>query len=300
MKWYATYRLWIIFILLFALMVLLTPPHPDTLTRYNINPATYRILLFTTEGIPAFITWFAAFYGYERLRDYNSIIKKSKEADAFSYLEKGSRWTALYLPVVTLASLTLIGISNAHPGFRGMALVLSGYIGVVLSVVAFSLIGTGTRMMAANVNVRPSLVRTRILLGTFIVGCVLYSYYIIEHGHKKPNPYHQPIILMLLTVVAPLFFAWLMGLLAILDIGAYAQKVPGILYRKALRLLSGGLLIIIISSILLQLIHSANTERGRLYFGNVLLAHYALYLTISLGFILIGVSAKKLQQIEKI
>jgi hypothetical protein len=297
---FATYKLWIIFILLFILIVLLAPPNPITLAQYNLTHPSYRVLFLATVGLPAFITWFAAFYGYEQLRTYSVLIRKSNESSAFEDVTKGSRWIAMYLPVVILVSVLFMGLANEWSSLRGPGLVLSNYVGAILSIVAFTHVGTGARKLTNNANVRPSLNKVRWLMATFILVGVLYCYYIVEHGQRPSSPYYLPVAVVLLTIVVPYFYAWFMGLLAILDIEAYAATAPGILYRKALRLLSGGLLIIIISSILLQLINSANTHRGRLIFGSVLVARYVFYLTISLGFVLVGRSAKKLQQIEKI
>jgi hypothetical protein len=300
MKRPQSYKLLAIFVVLFLLVVLVSPANSDTLSRYHLSQASYRILLFATVGIPAFLTWYAAFYGYEQLESYTSTIAKTKEGEAFEFLRRGSKWIALYLPIVTIVSMILLGIANAASFFRGAALIISNYVAVILSLIAFTLVSTGARKIANVDNARPSLTKTRLVTFLFIVMGLLYSYFITKHASGNAHPYYLSPLLMLLTVVLPYFYAWFMGLLALLDIDAYASKVPGILYRKALRLLSCGLLTIIVSSILLQYINSANTNRGRLIFGSELLMRYALYATISAGFLLVGSSAKKLQQIEKI
>jgi hypothetical protein len=86
----------------------------------------------------------------------------------------------------------------------------------------------------------------------------------------------------------------------VLDIDAYAIKVSGVLYRRALQLLSAGLLTVIVSSILIQYVNSAAFPQRKLIFGAVLVIRYVLYAGLAAGFVLIAHSAKKLQQIEKI
>jgi hypothetical protein len=92
----------------------------------------------------------------------------------------------------------------------------------------------------------------------------------------------------------------MLGLLAVLDIDAYATNISGLLYRKSLQLLSAGLLVVVLSSVLVQYLNSASTQRGRLILGGVLVIKYILYACLAAGFALIAHSAKKLQQIEKI
>jgi hypothetical protein len=141
----------------------------------------------------------------------------------------------------------------------------------------------------------------RILALSFIILGVLYCYFIIRHGFDPAtSPYHLPLGWLLMTNVVPYFFAWILGLLAVLDIDAYAGKVTGILYRQALRILSAGLLTVIVTSILIQYVNSANLQQGRFIFGAVLVMRYMLYACLAAGFGLVAHSAKKLQQIEKI
>jgi hypothetical protein len=92
----------------------------------------------------------------------------------------------------------------------------------------------------------------------------------------------------------------MLGLLAVLDIDAYAVKVSGVLYRRALQRLSIGLLTIITSSVLIQYVNSAALPSERLDFSLLLVLRYVLYGGLATGFAIIAHSAKKLQQIEKI
>jgi hypothetical protein len=295
------YRIYAIFVAAYILILLFTPPNQATLDAYHLNLTSYRVLLFTVVALPAFLTWLAAFYGYSQLRTYSKLIADTREGEAFETLRHGVKWLAFYLPVVSLVTVFLGAVANSHHGFRSFAEVFTNYLTIVLSLVAFAILGNGARQLAELSNVRPSLMKTRLLTLSFIVMGVLYCYFIIRNGiDGDTSPYHLPLGWLLLTNVVPYFFAWMLGLLAVLDIDAHANKVTGILYRQALRLLSGGLLTVIVTSILIQYVNSANLQQERFEFGLVLVMRYALYGCLAAGFGLIASSAKKLQQIEKI
>jgi hypothetical protein len=143
--------------------------------------------------------------------------------------------------------------------------------------------------------------KTRLLTLAFIIMGVAYCYFVVKHGlDADTSPYYMPLAVLLATVVIPYLYAWMLGLLAALDIDAYAGNVSGLLYRKALQLFSCGLVTVVASSVLLQYVNSASTERLRLVLGGVLVIRYLLYAAMAGGFALIAHSAKELQQIEKI
>lgn len=301
MKKLGIYKYYALFILIYSLGILFMPPNEQTMATYHLNETAYRTLLFSTLALPSFLTWLAAFYGFSQLDKYVELIKSTKEGKAFEGLKKGGRWLMLYLPIASIVTLLLTAIANSHASFRGSAEVISNYVTIVIALLAFSAVSRGARDLAEVTDARPSLLKTRLLAFSFIVMGVLYCYFIIKHGlNSRTSAYHMPIGALLLTVVVPYFYAWMLGLLAVLDIDAYATKVTGVLYRKALQMLSGGLLIVVGSSILLQYVNSASLQRGRLVLGGWLFVRYVLYAGLAAGFGLIAHSAKKLQQIEKI
>ncbi len=300
MKHYRTYKLFVLFVLLYMLIILITPPNPATVSLYHLSDTAYRVLLLATTGLPAFLTWLAAFYGYAQLEQYSKLIKDSKEGMAFDKLTKGSRWIAYYLPVVSTTALLLSGIANSAPEFRGPGQVIGNYLAVLITLIAMGAFGSGARQLADSTKARPTQYKIRIMALAAITISVLYCYFVItESLHGRTN-YYLPLGWLLPTIVIPFFFAWFMGLLAVLDLNAYGNKVKGLLYQKALRGLSGGILIVILAAIAVQYVSSASPQQNHLVLGGVLVVRYILYGFLALGFAVIGTSAKKLQRIEKI
>lgn len=295
------YRLYLLFVIFYSLVLLFMPANPATLAAYHLSNAAYRTLLFAVVALPAYLTWLAAFIGYNQLHRYRVLLDGANEGKPFDQLTTGVKWLAYYLPIVSCTSLVLSAVANSQPGFRAFADVASTYLSIVIAIGAFSLTSLGARELTVLSKTRPSLFKTKLLTLSFIMMGVTYCYFVIKHGLQPHNsPYHLPIIWLLVTTVVPYFFAWMLGLLSVLDIDAYATKVSGLLYRRALRLLSAGLLMVIASSIFIQYVNSAALQRGRLVFGLVLVVRYALYAGLAGGFALIAHSAKKLQQIERI
>jgi len=295
------YRLYAALVILYSLVLLFMPANAATLAAYHLNNTSYRTLLFVVIALPAYLTWLAAFFGYNHMERYRGLLRGANEEAAFDKLTTGVRWLAFYLPIVSCTSLILSAIANTHPGFRAFADVSSNYLSIGIAIGAFSAAANGARQLSARAKTRPSMLKIKLLTLSFIIMGVSYCYFVIKHGiNPATTPYHLSIGWLLATTVVPYFYAWLMGLLAVLDLDAYATKVSGVLYRRALQLLSAGLLIVIASSVLIQYVNSAAFPRGHLEFGLILVIRYLLYAGLAGGFALIAHSAKKLQQIEKI
>jgi hypothetical protein len=295
------YRLYVGFVLLYLLVLLIMPPNPETIRTYHLSTTAYRVLLLVVVAVPAFLTWLAAFYGYNQLAKYVELLKNTPESEGFERLLKGIKWMALYLPIVSLTSIILAAFANRNLSWRPLSVVLSTYLTIVIALVAFTAVSGGARLLSDAAKARPTAFKVRLLTLSFIILGVFYCYFIIKHGiDMKTSPYQMPLAVLLATVVVPYFYAWMLGLLAVLDIDAYATNISGLLYRKSLQLLSAGLLVVVLSSVLVQYLNSASTQRGRLILGGVLVIKYILYACLAAGFALIAHSAKKLQQIEKI
>ena len=279
---------------------MLMPANKLTVDTYHLTNSSYRILLLIASALPTALTWFAGFYGLVQINKFSSLVKDSQEGPAYQRFSNGVRWIALYLPISSLVSVAVYAVANGHPELRRLAHYISTYVAIFIAVMAFSIISTGARQIADMNKVRPGVLQTRLVSLIFMIIGVVYSVILTRQYYIGISTYQLPLILLVFTIIVPYLYAWLQGMLAILDITAYGEQVKGLLYRKSMRLLAVGILLIIISSILIQYLNSINTQPGRLLFGSMLLIRYCLYACSAGGFILIAQSAKKLQQIEKI
>ncbi|MCA9334504.1 hypothetical protein KC963_05630 [Candidatus Saccharibacteria bacterium] len=276
------------------------PSNPQTIAQYHLSNIAYRAVLISAIAIPATLMWLAAFYGYEQVRKYVNTVKNSKEGEGFERLAMGVKWAAFLLPSISLLLLLLRAISNSSASFLPAAIIIGNYATLIGSLIAFSIIGRGARLLADRVKVRPSLSSTRIGMLIFLSLVTFYSYFVLSHALRGPSPYHLSTGLLLTTVMIPYVYAWFVGLLAALDIRAVGRHTPGILYQRGLHRLAMGLFIVITSTILLQCLNSIHAGHDNLVFGGVLLTRYLLYASVAAGFVLLGNGAKQLSQIEKV
>lgn len=297
-------QLYAVFAASYILLITILPANKQAMHTYHLSTLEYRVLYFAV-AIPAVAVWFAAFFGYAKLQEYAASIKNSSEAGAFAQLATGCRWLAWSLPIPALTAVILNSIANSWPGFHSTAIILNNYVSVILSLIAFSVIGFAARELAKQSKIQFSATSARGIMLVFVVGGVAYCYLTFRRFDPNSlgstnNPYALPIWLMLLTVIIPYLYAWFVGLLASYEITTYTQQVRGVLYKQALHLLVGGLVAVIIGSICLQYISSVEPSPGHLTLNYRLLLITLFRVVDGVGFVLIAIGALRLRKIEEV
>jgi hypothetical protein len=288
----------------YVLLILLLPANSQAMQAYSLSAVEYRVL-YMAVALPALVVWFAAFFGYAKLQEYVCSIKGSPEANAFDRLATGCRWLAWSLPIPALVAINLNAIADAWPAFHPAAIIIINYTTLILSVIAFSIIGMASRELVSQAKSRFTIASARSIMLIFVAGGVLYCYLAFrrfEPGSlgSTNNPYFLPIWLMLLTVIIPYLYAWFVGLLATYEITTYSKQVRGVLYKQALHLLVGGLVAVIIGSIALQYISSVQPPSGHLALNYRLLFITLFRVVDGVGFALIAIGALRLRKIEEV
>lgn len=284
---------------IYVLLGLVLPPNTPTLQTYHLSVTEYHVLLLLLN-IPIAVVWTAAFYGYAKVQEYGLLIKKTAHGKAFLKIGTALKWLAWGLPVSAITSSLLAGLVHAYPGLLNTAIIIGHYIPVIISIVAFTHMSKGSRGLADITRSRPSLRAIRTILMGFAAIAISYCYFAIEGTKDNPNPYRLPLWLILFTIVLPYLYAWFMGLVATYEIFLYSHHSKGLLYQKALSFLSGGIVMAIFSSIILQYIASDTTHVRRITFNALFLFVYAVLLVYAGGFVLTALGAKKLKKIEEV
>jgi hypothetical protein len=286
--------------LVYVLLSIGLPPVAATLKAYHLSATGYRVLVLLI-ALPVVAMWFAAFYGYAQLEQYAQTIKKTPDGKAFASIGRGLRWLAWGLPITSLAGNVLGGVAHEYPHFGSMAIIVTHYTSLIISVIAFTIINTGTRGLTDATGKQPSLAATRGLMVSFIFLAITYCYVTIRTVQTQAaNPYQLPMWLILLTIVIPYLYAWLMGLLASYEISLYRRHIRGVFYKRALNLVAGGMGLTILSSIVLQYLTSSSPYLRRINLNWVLLIVFAVLMLYAAGFLLIAVGATKLKKIEEV
>jgi hypothetical protein len=290
--------------ILYVVLIFLLPANKHTLQAYRITSVEYHILLFAVS-LPSIVVWLAAFVGFVKLRQYSHSISKTPEGIHFEQLAKGSMWLAWSLPLPVIASLLLNALSDKWPHFHPTAIILSNYVNLVMPLVAFSLAAQASRGLLATTRLKLSLVNVRFIVLGFVTVGVLYCLltfrrFDLTSLSATNNPYFLPIWLMVVSVTVPYLYAWFIGTLAAYEITLFSKQVPGVLYRQALRLLVGGLLAVVLSSIALQYLNSVEPRTGYLTLDYKLVWTTIFRVVGGAGFILLAIGAARLKKIEEV
>jgi len=268
--------------LFFFVLIGLLPANKLVMRSYNISAHEYHVLLFIVE-LPLAAIWFAAFFGYAKLRDYARSVAKTPEGTGFNRLAFGCQWLVWGLVLPSIVSLIINAIAaNNHPGLHETAVIGINYLNLVFPLIAFTLISQGAHQLIAQGRIRLAVVDIKNIIPLFVVLGVLYCYLTFRHLDlhslaASNNPYYLPVWILLLTITIPYLYAWCIGILAAYDISLFAKYTKGLLYRRALRLVAGGLILVIASLIGVQYLHIVTPRMGHLSLNSLLVTVYLVY-----------------------
>jgi hypothetical protein len=289
----------IILFILTSLMVVLVPPTPSIVHTLHLTDISYRFIMFTLL-LPYGIIWFTAFYGYDQLERYVRLLVGTTEGRAFKKIANGLKISAWGLIIGTLLTLVLRIIALKIHHMDEWQAIINHYFTLIVALVSFSFMGDGAYMLSGFVETRPTKTATRwviiiaIVIGAFFVRLVL-------HNHNvNDNPYYLGIYPLLITIVIPYLYTWAVGGLAIIDIRLYAQKIKGVLYRRALNVLAGGITVVLAIGIVVQYITAAFVANSSVELGPLLALVYGLLAIYAVGFGLVALGAQRLKKIEEI
>ena len=288
--------------ILYLVLSLAISPNHATLTVYHLSDKQYRVLTFLVL-LPLLAIWWAAFYGYAKIKEYATLIEDTSEGPAFQHIANGMMWLAWGLPIPSLISLVVTTIANNHPGFTATSIIISNYASLLVPLVALHILSTGSRNLLEQAHLRITNRSTKLLVLSFVLLGSVFCYYVFANLHGKSgshNPYYLDSWLLLLTIVVPYLYAWFVGLLAAYEIRLVSRHSQGVLYRRGLQLLSVGLAVTVASSIALQYLRSVLPRNGHISLGYTLLLVYGILAIIGIGYVLLAAGAQRLKKIEEV
>lgn len=300
-------RTWLSFVVVsvvYLALIIVLPADKAALRSYGLTPFEYHITGFAV-GLATLVVWFIAFFGYVQLHNYARAIRKSAEGQDFMLLARGGAWLAWSLPVIAITLLLLNGIANWWADFRPAATILGNYSNLLFPLIAFSIIGSASRGLLNKADLRISLTGVRTIMALFVGGGVFFCYLTFRHFdltglQSTDNPYHMPIWLVVTTLIIPYLYAWFVGLLAAYEIMLVSKHIRGLLYRQALRLLVGGLVAVIASSIALQYMSGIEPTSHYIALDYKLVLALVFRAIGGVGFLLIALGSMRLKKIEEV
>ena len=288
----------------YVVLIFVLPGNHATMDYYHLSAFGYRVAN-AALAIPTIAVWFAAFWGYAKLREYSRAIAISREGPQFARLASGCAWLAWSLPVTTISYFLLNGVANKWPAFHPAAIIISNYCALILALIAFITISLAARGMIGKSRLNLGLTSARLVMALFFVGGLAYCFFIFRHLDltslaSTHNPYFLPAWLMIISVIIPYLYAWFIGLLAAYEISLFGANVHGLLYRRALLYMVSGLVAVVLSSIALQYISSVVPKSGDLLFDYRLLLILVVRIVGGVGFFVLAIGANRLKKIEEV
>lgn len=289
---------------LYLLLALLLPANKVAMSTYHLNSLEYHVLLFVVV-LPFTAIWFAAFYGYNKLRSYANAVRDTPEGEDFNKLADGCGWLAYSLPVAALVAIVLSSIANGHPGFHRWSVILTNYISLILPLIAFSKLSNGARELSTRAGARLNIGRAKSIIILFVCLGVLYCYLTFRHFNlistvSADNAYFLPVWIAVATVIIPYLYAWFVGLLAAYEIVLFSQETKGLIYRRALSYMGYGIAAVIGGSIAYQYLSSVVPRTGSISLNYALATIYLFQLVSVIGYTLIALGATRLKRIEEV
>lgn len=290
---------------LYVILIFTLPPNTGALQAYNLQPLEYRIILLAL-ALPSLAVWLTAFVGYTKLHQYARAIRGTPEASTFERLATGCSWLAWSLPLGVLLPMVLNSFANRWPGFHPTAIIISNYLNLIFALIAFSFIAQASRTLLASKDPTDRHSgNAHLIIILFLVIGVMYCFltfrqFDLSSLAASHNPYFLPIWLMVLTITVPSLYAWFIGLLASYEILLYSRLTQGLLYRKALIMMSAGLLAVVISYIATQYLNSVIPRIGYLVIDYRLTLILFFRILGGIGFVLLAFGAVRLKRIEEV
>ncbi|MGZ6004537.1 MAG: hypothetical protein ACXWLH_00105 [Candidatus Saccharimonadales bacterium] len=291
-------------VLLNIILIFAFPASKATLNQYHLTDFEYRVILFATS-IPSFLVWYVAFIGYAKLIEYAKLINKTREGIHFYKLALGCVWLAWSMPVTKTVNTIFFGIDNIWPTFHTTSIIISNYIGLLMPLIAFSLIATGAQGMINQAKLLLTASSTKVIMLLYVIAGVSFCYFTFKHldlssVNSTDNSFYLPIWLLILSVIIPYLYAWFIGLLAAWELSIIALKAHGHLYKRGLWLVIGGLVVIIGASIAMEYLNSIQPRVGYLLLNFKLVLTLTFRIIQGVGFGLIAVGATRLKKIEEV
>lgn len=294
-------RLLILFVLLLLVYVaaeLSTPLDAGVLSRYNLSETRARSLTIGLV-VPVVLIWSLAFYGFYKVRGYAQRLSTHKDGSGFMLISQGLMWLAISMALRSALASINDFITIDYPGLESAANIITNYLNVGLAVLSYYLISEGAFELTGIVKLKSSLTRQHRWVALSALLSSLFTFLIMNRPTPEQRVYYLPNAIIILTIVLPYIYAWYRGFVGAYHLAQYRKRVKGMLYKKALGLLSIGVLITILGSILLQFLLAISSNLTSLHLTPLLLFIYLLVLIMGGSFFLIAAGARNLRKIEE-
>jgi hypothetical protein len=289
-------------------MAFLTPVSHDLLAKYHITQATVY-WIYVVIFIPLYIIWYTAFYGFSALQTYAQRIKKHRDGAAMQLVANGVMLLAVASPFVSAVSgvIRYVG-GNTKPSTIETQVVTSNALTLLFMVAGLVLVYLGATRL--NRMTRKPLPQRGLVLFNlvFLAVSVVYTYLFVVHlqGNRSipvtatTHPvYYSPTWVLMPGLLIPYLLSWYLGFLSIYQFRSYRLHIGAPIYAAALRSLSYGIGLVVVTSVVTQVLSVFNGQLQSLTVAGLLVAIYLLLIVMGSGYLLMARGAHRLLKIEE-
>ncbi|MBC7708216.1 hypothetical protein H7Y63_03265 [Polaromonas sp.] len=267
----------------------------------NTTPIN-QFLLNLSFIVPEVIIWFIAARAAKHFKKYAIGIKNSLDGKSLNQIANGLLLLVIYLVLLGFGGPLESLFVNAF--FIRPLVALVNHLPLLLVLGASILLYSGSKKLVTLTD--SSWLSKRnllVLLLPYTVCMVLFSvmfykqapYLLTPEGIPRYTLSHS---LLIFTYVIPHITVWLLGLITVVNLGWYASRVEGSIYRSLFGDACKGMILIFISIFFAQLLLISPLVVDNFNIGIILI--YAVLILGLIGFGLLYKGASKLQKIEEL
>jgi hypothetical protein len=284
----------------------LTRDVSESVERYNVS-VEYLRAIQVVLALPLLFIYAAVAFAAVTFVVYSYRISSSKEGSGYSDLSTGLMLTVgsfvlsglfgvvAYNYIDTPSETTFTIVRNYANLLIGLGIYFYFYIG-------------SAKLISTLKNVSSKLVRNQqIAQFAVLVFGSIYTYFVFQNPYRtvSSNPditpvYGLPDALILVTIIIPYLFSWLLGATATVNLFYYSKNVVGIIYKKIFEKLAKGFVLIITLTISLQIVSQFSDYWAQIGLNSILGVIGIIFAVLIVAYLQFGSAAKKLDKIETV
>ncbi len=289
----------------FAYTMFTTEPTAST-NKLNISPYVI-VALRASIALLYLLIWSAGIFAWCRAREYAQTIAHTSEGPAFHAIANG-----LLVLISGLVAANVVGVVRSfnisNPDIVMPATIVVNYLYVLFPLAGFAFIYAGTQRLYQLLP-KKILHMPQYVVGLFPVALlsVVYGLLIFTNPNRQiPSAYDIPAsfylsdVLIVATILIPVIIGWFLGVLSVMYITAYRKNTSNHVYKTVFVKFVYGIISIIASSVVLQVLLSLGSSR--LSGVGIVVIIFLVFFFIGLqfaGYGLVAFGAKQLKQIKK-
>lgn len=272
----------------------------------NQNPYKWGLteinLIRVSFTLPILVIWLVAVRAVIRFKKYAVLIDGSPEADGFRRIADGLAWLLAYLiSLLVLGRIPLLFHSH-NPLY--VAVFIKNHLPVYILLVSSVMLYLGSMKLLASHKAPTPASRTTIAWVLYLIfaGCFA-TFFALNPPAAQSISSNQPAFavsagVLMFSLVLPSLVAWGLAVIASVNMAAYAGVVKGVIYRRSLNRLVGGIYASTAFAILVEILVLDASHLRNIGSTAILLILYGIIVAYGIGAALIARSARHLTLIE--